>query len=469
MGTADSRNPRQAGYRILSFAIPLMLFVLLLMSCASVLSLFRPQPGHLSVQSPPQPQPDRYRNGKPDPRVTSAAVASTAPRGTEPDLSSALQRFIEVLTAGETDPFMKVKLIHDWIALSIEYDEEMAQQEFVRGQDLATVLRTRKAVCAGYARLLSAMSAAAGVETVLVNGRVRSIGVASAGDLTPHVWNLVRIDGRAYLVDVTFDAATIVRGRHVQSYSTDYLFAPPEQMRFTHLPDVDAYQLLQKPMDEKAFMSQPLITPSFFSLGLSIVSPASGSSPLSGTLRTSGICELEIEAPPDAVLDGGLYRSDGREIQRAAIAHRLSPVRWRIQYAVPSTGLWHAMVFAARPQERKDSATMSGVLRFSLQASAGWPSSPAFPLTYALYGERPGEYLVAPLTGVLQAGSRQEFCYVSKAAYAALLYGSNFLPLHKVSPDRFELATTVPRTDTLKLAISDDGSIYRTVLLWDVR
>ncbi|MDH7483599.1 MAG: transglutaminase domain-containing protein, partial [Spirochaetales bacterium] len=393
MGIADPGNPRQTGYRILSFAIPLLLFIMLLMSCASVLSLFRPPTGQQSAQSPPQPQPDRYRNGKPDPRVTSVAIASTAPRGTEPDLAAALQRFTEVLTADEPDPFMKVKLMHDWIALSIDYDEEMAQQEFIRGQDLATVLRTRKAVCAGYARLFSAMSAAAGVENTLVSGRVRSIGIASSGDLTPHIWNLVRIGGRPYLVDVTFDAATIIRGRHVQSYSTDYLFAPPEQMRYTHLPDVAAYQLLQKPMDEKAFMSQPLITPTFFSLGLSIVSPASGDSPLSGTLRTTGICEIEIEAPPEIMLDGGLYRSDGREIQRAAIAHRLSPVRWRMQYAVPSSGLWHVMVFAAKPQEKKDALTMNGVLRFSLQASAGWPSSPAFPLTYALYSERPGEYL----------------------------------------------------------------------------
>ncbi|MEJ5183829.1 MAG: transglutaminase domain-containing protein [Rectinemataceae bacterium] len=469
MGTADPRNTRKTGNHHLSYTIPLLLLTMLFMSCASVLSLFRPQSGQQRAESTSLHQPDRYRNGKPDPRVISAAMASAAPRGTEPDLSAALQRFTDVLTAGETDPFMKVKLIHDWIALSIEYDEEMAQQEFIRGQDLATVLRTRKAVCAGYARLFSALNAAVGVESILVNGRVRSIGVASAGDLTPHVWNLVRIGGRPYLVDVTFDAATNIRGRHVPSYSTDYLFAPPEQMRYTHFPDVAAYQLLQKPMDEKAFMSQPLITPAFFSLGLSIVSPASGDSPLSGTMRTSGICELEIEAPPEIMLDGGLYRSDGREIQRAAIAHRLSPVRWRMQYAVPSPGVWHAMIFAAKHQEKKDALTMNGVLRFSLQASAGWPSSPAFPLTYALYGERPGEYLLTPLTGVLSAGSRQEFRYLSKAAYAALLYGSNFLPLHKVSTDCFELITTVPRTDTLKLAISDDGSIYRTVLLWDVR
>lgn len=461
----DSLPHRQRGLCFLSQVLVFLASELLLLSCTTVLPIFRPQ------QTAPAetPQLAVYRNGTPDPRVSTSAIDAAAPKGTEPDLPAALQRFTALLTAGEADLFMKMKLIHDWIALSIEYDEEMAQQEFVRGQDLAMVLRTRKAVCAGYARLFSAMSAAAGIDSILVNGRVRSIAIASSGNLTPHAWNLVRIGGRPYLVDVTFDAATIVRGRHVQSYSTDYLFAPPEQMKYTHFPDEPAYQLLSRPLDMQTFLSQPLVTPAYFTLDIRILKPLSSMAPLAGTLTTSGMCELEIEAPADVYIDGGLYRSDGRELPQAAMAHRMSATRWRVQYAAPSRGLWHALLFAAKFPAEGNPLTMQGVLRFNLQASEGWPSSPAFPLTTALYGERPGEYLVSPLAGILQAGSRQTFVYVSRAAYAALLYGNNFLPMQRTAPDRFELAMAVPRTDQLKLAISDQGDLYRTVLVWTVR
>jgi len=94
-----------------------------------------------------------------------------------------------LVTPGMND-HQRVKVIHDWIVLRLAYDTGLSRYTAYEA------LRTGKAVCQGYALLAYRMLSAAGIPVRIVEGTVPE------GD---HAWNLVRVGGRWYHLDVTWD------------------------------------------------------------------------------------------------------------------------------------------------------------------------------------------------------------------------------------------------------------------------
>jgi hypothetical protein len=173
--------------------------------------------------------------------------------------------------AAEPDPFLRVKALHDYVALRVRYDVESYRSGKYPPQDAETVLRSRAAVCAGYANLFAALAERTGDEVVRVSGVSRN----SDGDVSGlgHAWNAARIGGTWYLVDATWDAGYVDGPRFEARYRTDYLFTPPEVFGSTHLPDDARWQLRQRPLDRGEFMRQPLLKPAFHAAGLVLVRP----------------------------------------------------------------------------------------------------------------------------------------------------------------------------------------------------
>jgi transglutaminase-like putative cysteine protease len=172
------------------------------------------------------------------------------PRSVETDLASVAKYLVE----GERDPFQRVKAIHDYIADRVEYDAPGYVAKVYPSPSPEDVFKTRRAVCAGYANLFAAMGKAAGEEVVTISGEaitpVEDTGVGA------HAWNAVRIEGKWYLVDVTWDAGMVRGTLFGRSYGTNYLFVPPEQMVQDHLPEYPAWQLLDVPVDRGTFLRQ---------------------------------------------------------------------------------------------------------------------------------------------------------------------------------------------------------------------
>ena len=171
----------------------------------------------------------------------------------------------------ETDPWMRVKALHDYVADRVSYDVEALRSKTYPPQDAETVFRTRRSVCAGYANLLAAMGTASGEEIVVVGGDSRTSG----GELTGqgHAWNAARIGGRWVLLDATWDAGPVTDGRFVKRYSTDFLFAPPEVLGLSHFPDEEQWQLRHPALSRGEFLRQPMMRPRFYSEGFTLVSP----------------------------------------------------------------------------------------------------------------------------------------------------------------------------------------------------
>lgn len=473
-----------------SFAI-LVGYVLTLMLASCVIpakvAVTSIKPGAISAPLPPPSKPPVinlavYRTDTPDGRVRALSQTMAVGFQKSPDPEKALGDFAIQLVKGESDPYMKVKLIHDWIALSISYDVPMLERQTVTGQDIRTVLASRKAVCSGYSRLFETMASAVGMTAKTIHGWARGLSGNFEFNLrNSHAWNMVNIGGRWLFVDTTFDAGAFTDGQYKQRYSTDYLFADPAQLQYTHFPENPADQLVSKPIDRNRFINQALFLPEFFKYGLSI--PAISANPehyMPALVKSTERFSLDIEAPVDVILDAALLYPDGKEVAQAVMLSQPSLGTWRISFAFPKAGTYKAMIFAGKkstaqaagsPAPGGDKELLKGAISFGFQTHGDRVEFPAFPKQYAGFFDRPGEFLESPMVGVLKAGVPAKFVYLSNAKQVSLIHDGNFLPLIKnlTSAGKFELELKVPKTELLKLGVSEDGVNFSIVLSWQVR
>lgn len=172
------------------------------------------------------------------------------------------------ISARVTDPFQRVKALHDWVVTRLRYDHASLTGTR-KPQDARSVFDSRTGVCEGYARLLVELGKHTDTRIVYVTGDVRN----DDGSLAPigHAWNAVEVQGAWYVMDATWDDATMSDGS--ESYSTDYLFIPPEVAGLDHFPDEARWQLRSTPLSRAAFLRQALARPGFAKERLTLQAP----------------------------------------------------------------------------------------------------------------------------------------------------------------------------------------------------
>ncbi len=417
-----------------------------------------------------------YRTDKIEPRIARVTSFMLTNAAHAPDTQ--LSPLVTALIAGESDQFMRIKLIHDWIAENISYDVAMFEKNVVTNQDLASVLGSKRAVCSGYAALFEKMAKIAGFEVRTVHGFTKGLGGNFDFNFqNSHAWNMVKIADLWYFVDTTFDAgafdSTAGRGQYKKRYSTDYLFAPPVQLRYTHYPEDPLEQLSAEPIGKEAFKAQILLTPEYFSNELSLkrIAGRAGDIPsLSNTVRVGSSFSLDFQSPEGVLMDAALFDARGKEIERSALASHTASSTWSIDFAAPSGGTFTLRVFAG-PREAAHTGTstvLASVLQCTIQSNEAFGTY-AFPKIYNRYQYPAGEFLASPRSGTLAKGSTTRFAYHSKANYVAIIYENTFVPLKNIGENDFTLDFKVPATSTLKLGVSDDNVHYGIVLAWEVR
>jgi hypothetical protein len=247
--------------------------------------LATPEPTRRGRATPPTPEPPE------EVRFSAAGVpewplpARLHPAVVElpPSAETSIADVGRYLAGRESNPWLRVKALHDYVADRVAYDVESYRGGKYPPQDAQTVFRTRRSVCAGYANLLAALGAAAGADIVVIGGDARHEG----GDLTGegHAWNAARIGGRWALIDATWDAGNVNGERFEKEYGTEYLFAPPEVQGVTHFPEEERWQLRTPPLSRGDFFRQPMTKAGFFAEGLTLLSPDRSQVSVEGELQ----------------------------------------------------------------------------------------------------------------------------------------------------------------------------------------
>ena len=105
---------------------------------------------------------------------------------------NAAMEIMEGMTPG-MDDYEKLKYFHDYLVLNCEPSTDDPYADTIYG-----ALVKGKALCEGYTKAFSYLCNLAGIENVIVTG---------ATDV-PHMWNMVKLGGNWYHVDVTWDDAS---------------------------------------------------------------------------------------------------------------------------------------------------------------------------------------------------------------------------------------------------------------------
>jgi hypothetical protein len=419
---------------------------------------------------------ERYRTGKPDTRAEQqgASVKTAASGAGGPE--AAARGVAIALASRENDPFMKVKLIHDWVCLNISYDAAMLASKQVVGQDIASVWNSRKAVCSGYSRLFQTMAEAAGIPCAVVSGFAKNQGgMRGLSEENSHAWNIVKVGQASYIVDATFDAGYVENGRFIKRYSTDDLFVAPAASIFTRFPKEERHQLLQKPVSAAGFLASPDMEGAYFALGLR----APGG--LAWKNEAQGRYALDIDAAsPALILDAAVYGPDGSEIPQASLLQRGSASGWTLLIAMRDIGVHKVELYAARAGGSANAGAAGGaggtpdtlrkVMTFLADNKASSDIA-GFPRVYARYQRSAEDSLIEPLSGALRRGAAASFAYRAPSAPAAMIFaaGRQF-PMTKGSDGVFRLSLVLPAgADEVKLALSEGGDTYGVAIAWTAR
>ena len=159
------------------------------------------------------------------------------------------------------------RLAFSWIGQHIRYDATAFNTGRYGDLSASGVLKSRKAVCDGFANLFAALCTASGLEAYNIGGYAKGFGYKPGKRFREpdHAWNVVRADGRWLLVDPTWgEGYGEGRNGHMvaRKQYNDYWFdVDPQEFIFTHFPEDPQWQLLQKPLSKTEFEKLPWVDP----------------------------------------------------------------------------------------------------------------------------------------------------------------------------------------------------------------
>lgn len=339
----------------------------------------------------------------------------------------------------------KARSIFRWVADRVVYDLDGLRNNRLTGQEPEEVLKNRKAVCEGYARLFKALGERAGLRVEFVSGR------SAYNDQLPfklpegmggHGWNAVYLRGRWRLLDVTWAAGSVdSEVRFKKAFDEFWFLTPPEQFVYTHLPKDSQWQMLSSPWSSQRFEATPKYTSLFFHYGMT---PPED-------LREPAVVSpdnlIAFQAPENLVGISQLRDSKGKKLENWTFSQ--SP-RGSLQVRVrcPQAGQYRLVLFGREReavwQGNLDSPqTYKGLVEMDVQARQG--SDKPFPKTFGSF-QRGGAELIMPLDGQLRAGSRQRFRLRVPGAQEVVFFGGpDFLGKLDLRGSVYEGVITCPK------------------------
>lgn len=128
------------------------------------------------------------------------------------------------------DDYTKIKLVHDYLIDSIEYDDTLMRGNIY---DIYGALVNKICVCEGYAKSFQYIMQDVGIETAIIIGT----GTNSKKETESHAWNYVKLNGNWYAIDVTWDDPIITGGGKLTNKSRyEYFLKGSNTMNKNHYP-----------------------------------------------------------------------------------------------------------------------------------------------------------------------------------------------------------------------------------------
>lgn len=215
-----------------------------------------------------------------------------------------------------------------WIAMNIEYktkgvnkiqkihfsytseEDLQAQRNQFRRELALKTIKSRKALCEGYATLYQEICDLLNIECVIITGTAKRF-ISEIGNKnlpSNHAWNAVKINGKWKLADITWAAGSVdyAKMKFLKEYTPAYFDSDLKEFAMKHYPDHQKWLLLDSNFTRKDFTFQPAIFNEFMGKGYKIINPKNGSLPI----RKGNEIDFSIENVPNNIQVAYHFKSE---------------------------------------------------------------------------------------------------------------------------------------------------------------
>jgi hypothetical protein len=161
----------------------------------------------------------------------------------------------QIITSGMGE-FEKVKAIHDYLVMNVDYDYQNYLNNTIPMDSHKAIgaLKNKIAVCDGYSYAFQILCLKVGVSCELVTGVAKE---SSTGKQIGHAWNQVKIEGKWYNMDVTWDDPATINGSILSfndhsGCSYEYFCVPDSIIYTDHKADNAKYTCTSSSLFERA-------------------------------------------------------------------------------------------------------------------------------------------------------------------------------------------------------------------------
>ncbi|MBC9933196.1 transglutaminase domain-containing protein [Chitinophaga qingshengii] len=199
------------------------------------------------------------------------------------------------LTHQLTDPYpdqlSKTRALFIWVTHNIAYDykgynrlkeDRKSRRQETEEEFLRRVLKRRKAVCEGYARLFRKLCSIAGIRCEVVAGytKTKPYQIGNLG-IADHAWNAVYLDTAWFTMDPTWAAGSCGEDEETgkltpfkREFNNYYWQASDKQFHRNHYPE-DKKWVFENSYTKDKFKAAPYISATAIT-DLELISPAEG-------------------------------------------------------------------------------------------------------------------------------------------------------------------------------------------------
>ncbi|CAF1183065.1 unnamed protein product [Rotaria sordida] len=277
---------------------------------------------------------------------------------------------VEIKKYGTND-LERAWLLFCWIGHNIQY------QPYCMNNAAETVFRTKQGVCRGFVSLYHECCSLLGIECSEISGYSKQAFLKPGEELkqSSHAWNSIILDRYTYLIDSTWGAGGRDNDKKLEDF---YFLTSPEEFIYTHY--VNGYQLLEPEISKEEFLSLPIMTSTYYRLGLTLISPKQG---LNET--NQNLFKIAIRTPANVDLFADLKVGDveyPRNLHTLCQRDETKSDVYNCYVAPPLDGLYEVVIFAKIKAETMYLGAINMRLRVSNIADAFM-----FPITYASFTE----------------------------------------------------------------------------------
>ncbi|GAB3639570.1 transglutaminase domain-containing protein [Spirosoma arcticum] len=270
------------------------------------------------------------------------------------------------LTSPAKSDLAKARSVYAWITAHIRYDEQaFSGQKYSSEVEYANrSLRSRKAVCTGFALLFKHLLKPAGIDVANIKGYARTFDSEAGQPIqrVDHEWNAVRLDGDWYLLDIAWAQTTAKKGPSGEPKPNDYFFlTEPIEFAANHFPTDPRWQLLETTISKAQFDRFPKLYDAYFRLGFDEQFPETG------LIRASDALTLTLRNDKDVEFMCALGRVGGSESATIPVSVQRSGETYRLTVSLPERGNSTLLIFAKPKGSRSERVkSYEGIASFTV-------------------------------------------------------------------------------------------------------